>query len=746
MGFGPAATADSEANMIPEASCPGPAGKARGICFPAILILVILFCLVMSGQDAAAVTWQAQGPSPIQGGDTVIVPDNPVVGAVQSLLIDPNDNNTMYAGAVNGGIWKTTNGGSAWTPLTDNQISLSMGGMALDPNNSNVILAGFGHYSNLGGTGGPLAGMILSNDGGNTWTPVGGAVTYNADVSSAVVHGSVMFVASRSVGQGAGLFRSTDSGKSFLQISGSGGLPTGSITSLASDPSHPNRLYAAVLNAGIFRSDNDGQTWTNITPAGSGIGTSGTDTKNIQLSVGAGGQSLFMGLATPMGTNPRGTTGDRLQSVWRSLDHGATWQNMGTVAQGLPGTLENGAFVGINNDGQARNNFALRADPQNTKIVYISGDSQPSWNQINADPTRTWPNQIGATGHNASIYRGDASLDLSSPPTVSNWTPDTHYNGQWLPITDNFANGTTPHADSRTLTFDNLGNLLETNDGGINRRSLPKSSYGVWTSLIGNLQVTEIYGLAYDRNTNTLLSSNQDVGTSAQNQNGNGTPSPVWTAQLGADGGSLAVNDYNSAFSVRYMSSQALGDFTSIKVDPNNNTIEKVRTVLMVGNEPLKVGPSTDTPRQAPVRVNQADQMKQENKTQLAIGTTVVYLAMDDVGLNKPLSKELKLKPLKPTGKDKFDSQVGDIAYGRPGNANLLLVGEGSNLWLSTAPPQTGSLHQLTDYPTTSGTITSVSINPNSDNQFYVADGSCVRSTATQGQSWDTWLSLPSAT
>ncbi|MGA7562405.1 MAG: sialidase family protein [Desulfobaccales bacterium] len=259
--------------MVRKASGPGPAGKTRGTLFLAILIFLILTFLVFPEGAAAAITWQAQGPSPIQGADVVIPPDNPVVGAVQSLLIDPANNNIMYAGAVNGGIWKTTDGGSTWTPLTDTQTSLSMGGMALDPTNPNRILAGFGNFSNFGKDG-PRAGVIFSNDAGSTWTPVGGAILANTDVSSVVVNGQVMFVASRSDGQGVnssvpGLFRSTDGGASFIQISGSGGLPTGSVTSLVTDPSDPNRLYAAVAavqNSGIFRSDDLGKTWTNITP------------------------------------------------------------------------------------------------------------------------------------------------------------------------------------------------------------------------------------------------------------------------------------------------------------------------------------------------------------------------------------------------------------------------------------------------------------------------------------------------
>jgi hypothetical protein len=187
--------------MLRKTSCPGPAGKTRGRLFPAILILLILTSLVFGGGEAAAVTWQAQGPSPILGGTTVIVPDNPVVGAVQSLLVTAN--NTMYAGAVNGGIWKSTDSGSTWTPLTDTQTSLSMGGMAVDPGNPSRILAGFGNFFNFGNDG-PRAGVIFSSDAGNTWKSVGGAVTANTDVSSVLVNGQTMFVASRSHGEPGG--------------------------------------------------------------------------------------------------------------------------------------------------------------------------------------------------------------------------------------------------------------------------------------------------------------------------------------------------------------------------------------------------------------------------------------------------------------------------------------------------------------------------------------------------------------
>jgi hypothetical protein len=100
--------------------------------------------------------------------------------------------------------------------------------------------------------------VIFSSDAGNTWTSVGGAITANTDVSSVLVNGQVMFVASRSFGQSGdssvpGLFRSTDGGASFIQLSGSGGLPTGSVTSLVSEtPATPTASLLPYKHSGFF--------------------------------------------------------------------------------------------------------------------------------------------------------------------------------------------------------------------------------------------------------------------------------------------------------------------------------------------------------------------------------------------------------------------------------------------------------------------------------------------------------------
>lgn len=377
--------------------------------------------------EAPAQTYTAQGPAPItESGGVRLPPTNPVVGAVQAVLPHPTDSSTIYVGAVNGGIWKTSNGGATWTPLTDLQPSLSIGALGLDAGNPNRVLAGFASFSNSRDMGGPLAGLLYSQDAGATWTSVGGPLLKNTNISAVLMDNQVMLAASRSnldlvyaPGTVTGLFRSLDGGKSFIPLSGSGGLPLGSITGLAWDPANHQRVYAALAQKGIYRSDDGGRTWSNITLAGMSIGS---QTRNVLLAVGAGGQSLFaavaQGAAGP--SNEKGPA-ERLASVWRSLDGGLTWQNMGGLGggagKGLPGSTEGGTFFGVNPGGQADINLSLVADPTNPNLVYIGGDAQPA--PGGAD---SWP--VGRPTPSApSAIPGDFSGEMPPGLWASNGPP-----------------------------------------------------------------------------------------------------------------------------------------------------------------------------------------------------------------------------------------------------------------------------------------------------------------------------------
>src|SRR5204862_5471156 len=92
-----------------------------------------------------------------------------------SIAVHPTDPLTIYIGAAQGGVWKTTNGGTTWTALTDGQCSLAMGSVAIDPVNPQIVYAGTGEQ-NFSGDSYYGCGVLRSIDGGSTWTQLGASV------------------------------------------------------------------------------------------------------------------------------------------------------------------------------------------------------------------------------------------------------------------------------------------------------------------------------------------------------------------------------------------------------------------------------------------------------------------------------------------------------------------------------------------------------------------------------------------
>jgi hypothetical protein len=149
-------------------------------------------------------TFIPQGPSPnfgpmdrVQSGDAPpTTPGGPangtVAGAVQAILLDPAlGSQTMFIGGVNGGIWRTTDGGANWKALTDNQASLSIASLGLG-----LTSNGFWNHQNTGfefGRGGARTGLLYSNDGGNTWSALGAAsLTGQSVIGVAAAGGTIL--------------------------------------------------------------------------------------------------------------------------------------------------------------------------------------------------------------------------------------------------------------------------------------------------------------------------------------------------------------------------------------------------------------------------------------------------------------------------------------------------------------------------------------------------------------------------
>ena len=233
--------------------------------------------------------------------------------------------------------------------------------------------------------------------------------------------------------------------------------------------------------------------------------------------------------------------------------------------------------------GQGSIHFSILADPTDANIVYVGGDRQPG-----PPEGIPWPNSIGAQDYSGRLFRGDASA-----ATGSQWEHLTHSNNVSAVAGGGTASSSAPHADSREMTFDALGNIIEVDDGGVYRRTNPRTNTGDWFSIAGNLHVTEMHDVAYDPISQIIISGNQDTGTTEQISPG----STTWDSVHTGDGGDVIVDSVSLAASnqsIRYTSFQNLGGFRQRVVDANNNVLSTSFPALTVTSGPSFV-PQFDT-------------------------------------------------------------------------------------------------------------------------------------------------------
>ena len=278
---------------------------------------VVGSALTQSSIDPALLrTYQWRNIGPDRGGRVLGI--SGVVGQPQ----------VGFFGTVGGGLWKTTDGGDNWAPITDGQLrSSSVGAVGISPTNPDIMFIGMGescirgniqpgdgvyrstdggeiwehvgfsdsdaiarvrvHPTNpdivfvasFGKYGGPSEerGLFKSTDGGDTWRKVlyrddkTGAVDISIDPNNPDVMYVALWEAFRkeytmsSGGPGSGLFKSTDGGETFTEITRNSGLPAGVVGRIGVSVSgaDSNRVYALIENdnGGLFRSDDAGETW-----------------------------------------------------------------------------------------------------------------------------------------------------------------------------------------------------------------------------------------------------------------------------------------------------------------------------------------------------------------------------------------------------------------------------------------------------------------------------------------------------
>lgn len=612
-----------------------------------------------SGVAGFRARWLAQGPGPILWGQVEnVTPNNEVVGAVHTVLAHPTNADLLYVGATNGGIWRTDDATSmrpTWRPLTDHANSLSIGAMAFDVEDVNTLIAGIGRYSSFGGAGGDRTGLLLSRDGGETWRALEDRLFPPLGNVSGVAMRGDRIVASLARWDG-GAVRSADGGASWDAI------PDLSLDQyvfdLVADPSDADRLYVTVEQRGVFRSDDGGATWRNVSshdPVLTGAftrtvrrdGRTGNN-NNAELAVGADGR-VFVAVLVGGQANYIGFTDDQGGS-WTAMDLPLTLE-VGDAVDGLNPRFKPGAQGAIH--------FSILVDPNDSDAVYVGGDRQNFHFVVHDDGTYSVHNSIGARDYTGRLFRGDAGIAATGEVPSPQWEHLTHRADVAAVPGGGTGRASSPHADSREMVFDANGDIIEVDDGGVYRRTSPGDNTGDWYSLNGNLQVSEMHNIAYDPVSKMLIGGNQDTGTPEQFPRGDAT----WTTVTTADGGDVAVDSSEAPdVSYRYSSLQFFRGFRRQAYDASGQRIDvEFPAMLLNGVSVYRLAPDFDFTQR--FSLNAVDQRR------AVVGSAVSVFETFDRFATLTEAAALNRSAL---------DRASATAYGCTDNADLLYFGHGS--------------------------------------------------------------------
>ncbi|MBM3321176.1 MAG: T9SS type A sorting domain-containing protein [Candidatus Eisenbacteria bacterium] len=414
-------------------------------------------------------TWVERGPSNI--------------GArLADLAFDSSDPNTIYAAMASGGVFRSSDGGASWVPIFDDQPVLTIGAIAVDPLNPDVLYVGTGESaaSSFSWFG---IGMFKSEDRGNTWRAIG--LEESRAIARIVVDPidtDRIWIAACGVlfgtGGERGIYRSLDGGESWTRV-----LFVNDSTAaidVAIDPTKPDTVYAAMWErvrgltyrrsggpgSGIWRSHDGGDTWTLLT---SGLPSAGPSVGRIGLSVSASSPNVVYAIYDIVGEGAR---------VYKTTNGGNSWTRTNDSA-----------------------------------VSHIHSSFGWYFGQIRVDPSD--PNRVFA--HGVPLYRSENG------------------GSSWSEV------GEEVHVDHHAMAFDpsNPDRIFEGNDGGI---YVSTDEGDTWTKLY-NQPTNQFYAITIDYlHPERLYGGTQDNGT-LRTPTG---AIDDWESILGGDGFYTIVDPRNS--------------------------------------------------------------------------------------------------------------------------------------------------------------------------------------------------------
>ena len=311
-------------------------------------------------------------------------------GRVTRFAVHPTDQRIIYTASASGGLWKTVNAGTTWTPVFEKAATISMGEVTLDPNDPNTVWIGTGEQNNVRSSQFGN-GVYRSRDGGTTWEHMG--LKESRHIGRILVHpkdSNTVFVAALGSLWGPneerGLYRTRDGGKTWTRLLRPSKF-TG-VVDVAMHPANPNILYAATFQrerrqwsmigggeeGGLWRSTDGGDTWARV---GNGFPT--TAVGRVGVTFCAGNPDMMY--ATAVG--PDGGT-------FQSKDGGNSWARRNTEVQSH-------WYYG-----------ELFCDPRNAERVYIPTTPLSRSDDGGKSFTNILPTQVHGDNHTMWINPKDS--------------------------------------------------------------------------------------------------------------------------------------------------------------------------------------------------------------------------------------------------------------------------------------------------------------------------------------------------